>query len=779
MKYLFIAEKPSLMQSVKECYENHRSEIMQRVGQIDFIALAGHVCANYEPNDYEEWNVGWSEIEYPMIPEMWGLKVINDKRKKEIVDRIDKIARSYDGIIVGTDSDTEGYGIYFNLEHYLGIDDMPALRFIEHSLTDQEIRESLLSMTDYHNDELHVRFQNSYMIRSYSDWLYGMNATRLMSVKLNQLMTIGRVKAPTIRLVYDNSMAIENFTQRKFYVIEADYENFRGILCSPEGKRWETDNKAVAESCAKMISLDGRVIGKQQKDKVTHAPKLYDLTSIQADAGAKYGYTPTKTLEIIQSLYEKHKVISYPRTQCRYVSSEKAKEFPKMLQKMHVFNELAPYADIDAGRIESVMHDKNVVNDVEVAKESHDALLPTQTTPDLSKMTQEEINVCLMIYKRLLAQFLPAVKEKKTQLLIQHGVSGTNGSQALFITEGKVVINPGWSVLYSDLSETLLPDLNTGDSVYAGKFETVEKKTAPPKRLTQHSLIAAMKNIASLITDKELKKSLADSQGIGTPATRANIIDDIIKRGYVRDNKGLYITELGKTYIEALENVDIVKPEFAAVIDTKIKKIQRGEEDYVEVYNDVIDGLYNVCEQISLIKPKRVYIQEKCPKCGSVVASGAYNYECSNEKCDFEFPKKIAGVDITEEQRRLLFSGEKTGKMKFKKKDGATFEARLRMNPQTFKAEFDFSSGLICPYCQKDVRANRGGWFCDCGLKVYKQMSGRTFKESEVKKLLEKKRVNKLTGFMKKDGNYFSHPTDVYLDDMTKTVKFWFGGQMS
>ena len=550
MRYLFIAEKPSLMKSVKECYENHKEEIVRKVGSMDFIALAGHVCANYEPNDYEEWSGNWNDIEYPMIPDSWGLKVINDKRKKEIVDHIEAVARNYDGIVVGTDSDTEGYGIYFNLEHYLGIDDMPALRFIEHSLTDQEILSSLLSMTDYHYDDTHVRFQNSYMIRSYSDWLYGMNATRLMSCKLGQLMTIGRVKAPTIRLVYDNSMAIENFKQRTFHIIEADYGHFKGVLCSPDGKRWESDEKSAAMACANQISLGGTVSGKQQKDKTTHAPKLYDLTSIQAEAGAKYGYTPSKTLNIIQSLYEKHKVISYPRTQCRYVSTEKAKEFPMMLEKMKVFSELAPYADIPLSVMQDILKDKEVVNDAEVAKESHDALLPTQATPNLAVMTQDEINVCLMIYTRLLAQFMPKLKEKKTQLLIQHPVSISPDKHAMFAVEGRVIVEPGWSILYSKLSETFLPDLRIGDDVCAESLDVVDKKTSPPKRLTQHSLIGAMKNIASLISDKELKKSLADSQGIGTPATRAKIIEDIIQRGYVKDSKGLYITDLGRAYMQ-------------------------------------------------------------------------------------------------------------------------------------------------------------------------------------------------------------------------------------
>ena len=209
-------------------------------------------------------------------------------------------------------------------------------------------------------------------------------------------------------------------------------------------------------------------------------------------------------------------------------------------------------------------------------------------------------------------------------------------------------------------------------------------------------------------------------------------------------------------------------------MDTKIKKIQRGEADYVEVYNEVIDSLYDVCEQINAIKPKKILIQEKCPVCGSGLEVSTYYYECFREGCDFKVPRKVAGVPVDGKLLHALVAGNKTSKMKFKKKDGSTFEARLLMDPITHEVHFDFSSGLACPYCQKDIRANKGGWFCDCGLKIYKTMSGRTFKESEVRKLLEKKRLNKLIGFVKKDGNLFSHPADVCLDDGTKTVKFVF-----
>ena len=163
MKYLFIAEKPSLMRDVQSCYRNHTVEIKQVVGSIDFVALAGHACRNAEPNDYELWNDKWENVSYPMLPDTWKIKPIKDK--VSILTKIKQMAPNYDGIIVGTDSDTEGYGIYYLVEQYLGLQNMKALRFMEHSLTDKEILHSLLTMTDYHTDPVHVRYTQSFLLR--------------------------------------------------------------------------------------------------------------------------------------------------------------------------------------------------------------------------------------------------------------------------------------------------------------------------------------------------------------------------------------------------------------------------------------------------------------------------------------------------------------------------------------------------------------------------------------------------------------------------------------
>lgn len=760
---LFVAEKPSLMREVQKCYKNHQKDIINKVGSIDFIALAGHVCGNFFPDDYKnhpEWSGKWDEIDYPIIPQQWGIKALDDKRKKETLKKIKSSVSEYDGIIVGTDSDTEGYGIYYLLEHYLKIEKKKALRFIEHSLTDKEIYEQLLCMRDYHTDPVHKHFTESFLIRMRTDWLFGMNVTRLMTNKCGVLMNTGRVKAATTKLIYDNSMAIDQFVSRTYYYLTADYGNFKASQIDKHGKYVEY---ATADEVKKQsVPLNGKVLKKDVKDEYTNAPQLYDLSAIQVEAGRLYKMSPKEVLATIQSLYETHKVISYPRTQCRYVSSEKAKEFPDMLKKLLVFPELKPYVEkISVNDIKRVQADKRIVNDKEVEKESHDALLPTDKIPDLSKLSEIERQICLLIYTRLLAQFLPKLRQQKTKLFLQHG-------DKLFYTTGKMVIDEGWRKLYGSLKNIELPLLTEGQPVTAKGIVPDAKKTTPPKRYTDASIVDAMTNIANQIKDDALRKSLSESKGIGTSATRAQIIDEIIKAGYIDvKKKQLYITEKGKHLIESFPGIDLFKPEFSAVMDYDMKLIQRGEKDYDTVYADTLNKLRKTCEQIEQTKVSGPVSKYKCPRCHSYMKEVSWGYVC--DACDIKVPFSIGGHKFTESEMNILFEGEKTKPITLKKKDGNTFAASLILTAEQ-GVQFDFSSGVLCPYCKNDMRHNKGGYFCDCGFKVFQTICGKSLTDGQIKRLIAKGSLPEMDGFESKAGKKFS----AGLEIKEKKVNFVF-----
>lgn len=810
MKYLFIAEKPSLMRDVQACYKNHKKEVEEKVGEIDFMALSGHVCTNFMPTDYEEWkDKSWKAILYPMIPNPWQIKPIADKRKQNTIAEIGRRVPQYDGIIVGTDSDVEGYGIYWLLEQYLALNEKPALRFIEHSLTDAEILKSLLTMTDYHQNPTHVHFVQSFLIRSRADWLFGMNASRMLTNKRGSLIKAGRVKSPTIKLVYDNSMAIENFANRKYYALEAEYACpgaeivektvsaegvgtstaaaidergvFKAVLQGEDGDAQFENPKLFAE-----YALEGIVVSRETKRSSSHAPKLFDLAALQAEAGSKYKFKPDQTLEIVQRLYEKHKVISYPRTQCRYVSTEKAKEFPAMLENLSVFEDLKSIANgIDPDVFEKILKDKAVVNDTEVAKESHDALLPTLKRPDLPRMSREEQIICRMIYTRLLAQFLPKLEEEKTTIQIRHAeadadnavgiesesgvdnaadAAGTDRASGIFKANGKVVVEPGWSLLYKKSNDHALPKLKKGDRVTAGTIQPVQKETSPPKRLTQATLINAMRNIATQIEDKELKKSLADSQGIGTPATRAAIIKDILDSGYIEEKKsGLYITAKGKSYIDAVKDFDIAYPVFAADMDNNIKKVQRGEAEYEQVMNEVLEKLQEMCQKIGqdpaeveaeLASFEPVQTDIRCIKCGGVMEEQKKHYQCLG--CGARVYKNISGAEIDLELLRKLEAGEQSGYLNFQSRAGKPFRAALKLDEQGEAQMVFFEETVKCPKCQKKAVLNQWGVFCGikkCGHKIFRSFCGHDFSYPEMKTLLDGREVS--ANFQSKSGKAF------------------------
>jgi len=742
------------MREVEACYNNHQEKIQRAVGKIEFIALTGHVCTNYEPNDYEDWkDLGWEEVSYPMIPNLWKIKPINESFKIKTIRNIEAIQAGYDGIIVGTDSDVEGYGIYDNLETYLSLQNKPALRFLEHSLTDEEILKSLLTMTDYHTDPVHERFVKSFRLRSRADWLYGMNGTREATNQFGELFTIGRVKAPTLKLVYDNSLAIADFKPESYYSLDAFYESenyyFQATYVDERKKPICFKNQTEIQ----IPSLEGEVTEINEKEIKKHAPQLYDLSAIQTEAGVKFGYSPEETLAIVQSLYEKHKAISYPRTQCRYVSKERAKGFQKLLPLMNLYPDLKEaVAYVPKGALEALLKDTKVVNDKEVIKESHDALLPTELEPDLSLFKEEENNLYHLILARLLAQFLPALIEVKTELVLTH-------DSCQFLASGSAIKELGWKMLYQSPKEVILPRLSKGDTMIASEIKPMSHTTKPPKRLTQATLLRAMENVASQIADPELRKSLADSKGIGTPATRATIISDLLKRNYMEEKKkALYITEAGARYICAIQEINLTSPVFAARLDTKIKAIQRGEARYEDVYEEILTGVKEMTDTILSMEKRYPTTGVVCPDCNVPFQITRYYYICPD--CGFRVPKSIAGASITEEILAELINTGRTQKLVFTKKDKETgekktFEAHLALDEEN-DIHFVFTSDILCPECGKNMTLNRGGLFCECGMKIFRKQFGKELTDGQLKELAENRKTKKIDGFISKEGNEYS-----------------------
>lgn len=764
MKYLFLAEKPSAMKIIQEAYNKSNKPL----GDIDFFALSGHICKLCEPKDYEQWNVNWRDRELPMIPKEFKVGPLRQDVIDKLISKLNN--NSYDAIIVGTDSDVEGNGIYDLIESYLGLQNYKTYRFFESDLTPAGIMRSMNNLQDYHTHPRDVGMTEAYRIRSRFDWLIGFNMSVAYTVKSGFLMKVGRVKAPTLKLIYDNCKAIDNFTSSTAYqpTVETEANGLIAGLVDDTGKTIVFPKEEDAEAVLKELS--GKAIVKKitQETKATPPHQLYKLTDIQYEAGVKYGYTPEKTLELIQSLYETHKLISYPRTDGRYVSSEKAKDFQRLLkavERMPELKDIAKHVSVDD--IASVQNNSRYVNDKKVQESSHDALMPTGETSALGKLSKDEKNICEMIFRRFLAIFLPAVEEEKTKITLED-------NNYLFSCNGSKIIHPGWSILFSKPTENVLPQLSEGELLKEKRKFLHKVVSNPPQRFTQATLIKAMENIQKYIKEDDLKDAAKKAGGIGQPSSRAAIIAELVLSGYVEDvatakkgrQKGLYMTEEGKKYIENLGNSSIVNPKLSAEWEVNMNNIREGTNNYEDVYQEIIDYLNTALTELEHMNIKKFTKERKtvgtCPICGKPVVELPKGYGCSGyPDCKVIIPKVIAGKKLSERNiRDLLEKGATEQISGFKSKAGKDFSSALILKDGKVEWEpFEQTTELTCPKCGKALLKTPMTYKCsdnDCGYTLWRNICGKMLTEGQVKDLITGKKTELIQGFKSKTGKVFN-----------------------
>lgn len=714
MKYLFIAEKPSAMREYESVYRKHKSEIDKIVGgEIEFTALHGHLCQNFEMKEYFDTTkpVKWSELyssSLPYIPDVWKVKPIpgSEKSLKELKA---KLKEGFDGICVGTDSDVEGYGIYYMIYQYLGLKGYKTLRFYETSLTEKDIFQSFKTMKDMFTTPQHKNALNAYIFRSRFDWLIGMNLSVGYTVRFGELIKYGSVKAPTLCMIAENCRLIDEFKEVITYGVKSLHvDEWESTLTNDDdAKDRSYANKSEAEDLLKDLEDKATVKSYVKKNVTSKAPKLYSLSDLQIDAAkAPYGYTPDQTLEIAQKLYEERKILSYPRTSGNYLASGKVADLPDILASIKDVPDVKPFISrITNADYTRVASDTNIINDKEVEKASHDALIPTGHKVDWNALSQQEKDIFLLVCKRLVAHFMPYFTEEKTTIMLDnHGHP--------FRANGRRTIENGFNEIYGkSVPDEILPEYKSGDIVKIEKSYVVEKVSAPPARYTTGTIIKAMKNIASQVTDPELKKVLKASEGIGTEATRANIIKDLQDTGYITTKKNaIYITESGKRYVQniRIEREDgtfdygMGDPMTVAFWSAKNKEIQLGERNVKDTLDELNEYLTKKVNELKASgEPVKAGFSSPatanlppCPLCGGRVASGKFGIYCSTYKesgCKLSIPNEMAHKPLTDNQKLGLLEGKKIHAKGFKSKTGKAFEADIILNKQTGKVEFDFS----------------------------------------------------------------------------------------
>ena len=594
------------------------------------------------------------------------LKVI-----KEVFDQCDRI-------IVATDAGREGELIFRYIFHYLNCR-KPFVRLWISSLTDRAIREGM------ENLQPGERYDNLYLAaksRSEADWLIGINATQALSVAAGQgVFSLGRVQTPTLMMICDRYLENKNFVPTKFWQLKASTASGGIGFTAQSTARWEQQPEAIA--ALQRAKDAGQLVVKsvERKETAQEPPLLYDLTTLQKEANTKLNFSADKTLSIVQSLYEK-KVMSYPRTGSRYISEDVFEEMPERIALLERYPRFAGYAAV----LNGTTLNRRSVNDGKVT--DHHALIVTENLP--GELSKDERAVYELVAGRMLEAFSGKCVKDVTTALLSAGDTG-------FTVKGAVMKTAGWRAVFSeqdteDEDTATLPPLQEGQTLPLSGVDLLEKQTKPKPLHTESSLLAAMENAGKELEDAELKASLKDA-GIGTPATRAAIIETLFARQYiVREKKNLVPTDKGLAVYRIVKDKKIADVEMTGMWETALAKIEAGSMDAdtfrkgIEVYAAQITAeLLSV--QLSFASGETC----PCPKCGNGrILFYPKVAKCSNVDCTLTIFRSKCDKQLTDKQIVELVTKRKTGLIKgFKGKNGKAFDASLVLDEQ-FNVAFSF-----------------------------------------------------------------------------------------
>ena len=630
----------------------------------------GHLIALAMPETY-----GFSAYkaeDLPIRPNPFQLVVRQVRKDKDYISdpaalKQLKVIRScfdkVDRIIVATDAGREGELIFRYIYSYLNCR-KPFDRLWISSLTDRAIREGLSNLkAGSHYDNLY----HSAKARSEADWLVGINASRALSIARKGGYSLGRVQTPTLAMVCRRYIENRDFSSAPYWKLSAFTEK-EGMSLKAVGCE-DYEDKASAQTALAALRSQSRLKVESVAKQVGHTvpPLLYDLTALQKEANRRHGFSADKTLSIAQSLYEK-KITTYPRTGSRYISEDVFEEVPALLHKI--------------GKPLSNPLNRHSVDNAKIT--DHHAIIPTGETP--SGLSVDEATIYQMIVTRFLEAFSPDSEEERMQVLF---TDGTN----TFTWKACRQISLGWKAVQkevkSDDEEELLatlPNLTEGELLPLLNAEITEHKTKSKPLYTEATLLSAMENAGKEVEDAESKKAMAEC-GIGTPATRANIIETLILRDYIRrDRKSIIPTEKGLAVYEIVKDKKIANAEMTGSWELALAAIEAGQMPAEKFAKGINSYVGTICEELLALSPQvqKSYPTYRCPKCGQQsVGIYAKVAKCRNEGCDFHVFREICGTLLTEDNIRDLITTGRTPVLNgLTSKAGKKFNARLVLNEE-------------------------------------------------------------------------------------------------
>jgi len=683
MNICIIAEKPSVARDIARIVgaTSKQDGYMEGCGYLVTWAM-GHLIALAMPEAY-----GFSAYkaeDLPIRPNPFQLVVRQARRDKEYVSdsaalkQLKVICSCFDKadhIIVATDAGREGELIFRYIYQYLDCK-KPFERLWISSLTDKAIREGLSNLKPgRHYDNLY----HSAKARSEADWLVGINASRALSIARRGGYSLGRVQTPTLAMVCRRYIENRDFSSVPFWKLS--------VLTEKEGLSLKTigsadyESEALAQTALATLRSQSQLTVESvvRKVAVPPPPLLYDLTALQKDANRRHGFSADKTLSIAQSLYEK-KITTYPRTGSRYISEDVFEEVPALLRKI--------------GKTLSNPLNRHSVDNAKIT--DHHAIIPTGETP--SGLSTDEITIYQMVVNRFIEAFSPDSEEERMQVRF---TDGTN----IFTWKACRQISLGWKVVQKskeveaekeeDGKEQILsslPDLTEGEVLPLVSAEITEHKTKPKPLYTEATLLSSMENTGKEVKEDDKRKAMAEC-GIGTPATRANIIETLILRDYIRrDKKSIIPTEKGLAVYEIVKDKKIANAEMTGSWELALAAIEAGKMPSDKFSQGINSYVSTICEELlSLTPEQKSYPAYRCPKCGQQsVGIYAKVAKCRHETCGFHVFREVCGIHLSEDNIRDLISSGRTPILKgLTSKAGKKFNARLVLKDD-YTTTFEF-----------------------------------------------------------------------------------------
>ena len=754
-KILLVAEKPSVGQDLarvlKGPFQKHEGYLE---GPEEVITWAvGHLVQLAEPDAYDAKYKSWRMADLPILPQRFKLVVRDERSRKQMSVITRQLAREDIGEVVNAcDAGREGELIFAYLyEQAKG--KKPVKRLWLNSMTSAAMRSALAAL---HPSEEFEHLEEAARSRSEADWIVGMNATRAATIRLRSsfdgAVSLGRVQTPTLAIVARREEEIRAFKPEPYWLVEATFaapplngegngaeRSYRGQFHAPAGqKQLARGPRIVSQELAEAIvsacaGRPGSVTKLEKKEQREKAPMLYDLTTLQREANNRYGFSAKRTLAAAQRLYEEHKALTYPRTNSRYLTSDMVEEIKPIAELVGAQDEYRVASEYVVAL--DVLPLARVVDDEKVS--DHHAIIPTRSEHKLEKMGSDDRRIFDMAARRFLAVFHPEAVFENTRVETTVTRAGEDGAgegrassdadggedgavpaEITFRTRGKLLLVAGWRGVYDesaaeprgageakaeedeDSAEQQLPRLQEGERVQTREIESTRKETKPPRRYSDASLLGAMETAGKLVDDDELREAMKDS-GIGTPATRAAIIERLITVGYLeRDGRALIPTEKGMNVIRLLGEHALTSPDLTGSWEHRLGMIERGEDSRKSFMSD-IEGFAEetVKELDASLKDVRIPRARlgPCPICGHEIVENRKGYSCWSREdpgCGFVIWKAKAGKQLPlAVARELIRTGYTANAVTgFRGRSGRSFRARLALSQTDegkWRVEFD------------------------------------------------------------------------------------------